>query len=157
MKNINIFILRKAWYFILGKMNSLYSRMLCCKFGWLWPCCSREDFQKSSMYFYYVAIISLGNGWGPFAWIKLNTLYPRMFCSKSGWNWQVDLEKKKIWKVYDDNADDNDDGQGTRFDQNCSLELSWSKNGVQWTSLCAAIHLTRLSMILLHCINATYT
>ena len=39
------------------------------------------------MYFRYFVIISPWKRVGPFIWIKLNPLHPRMHCDKFGWNW----------------------------------------------------------------------
>ena len=75
------------------------------------------------MYFY----LPLEKG-GPFIWINLNSLHPKMFVPSLVEIDPVVLEKKmKMWKVYDNNNndannDDNDDGQQTNFDQKSSLE-----------------------------------
>ena len=39
------------------------------------------------MYFHYFVIISLWKWAGPFIWINVNPLHPRMLCAKFGWNW----------------------------------------------------------------------
>ena len=39
------------------------------------------------MFFRYFLIISPWKRAGPFIWISLNPLYPRMLCAKFGWNW----------------------------------------------------------------------
>ena len=50
-----------------------------------------------------------------------------MVCTKFGWNWPSGsrYEDFKMWKVYDnDAADDDDDGQRTNFEQKTLLEPS---------------------------------
>ena len=39
------------------------------------------------MYFGYFVIISPWKRAGPFIWTNLNPFYPRMHCTKFGWNW----------------------------------------------------------------------
>ena len=39
------------------------------------------------MYFHYFVIISPWKRAWPFIWTNLNSLHPRMFCAKFGWNW----------------------------------------------------------------------
>ena len=39
------------------------------------------------MYFHYFVIISPWKRAGPFIWINLNPLHPRMLCAKFDWNW----------------------------------------------------------------------
>ena len=46
-----------------------------------------EDFLILSIYFWYFVIISPQKRVGPFIWLKLNPLHPRMLCAKFGWNW----------------------------------------------------------------------
>ena len=91
---------------------------------WFW----RRFYKKFLMYFCYFVIISPWKKEGPFICTKLNSLHPRMLCTKFGWNCPLVLEKKKkMWKVYDnDNYDDTAadyDGQQTNCDQKSSLEL----------------------------------
>ena len=55
----------------------------------------------------------------------LNPLHPRMLLAKFGCFGPVVLEKKmKMWKVYDNNNDNNNEGHWTNFDQKSSLEPS---------------------------------
>ena len=59
----------------LYKVDPLYSRMLCTKFGWYWLRGSgEEDFLISSMYFRYFVIIYPWKRAGPFIWTNLNPL-----------------------------------------------------------------------------------
>ena len=82
---------RIYWFSIWTNLNPLPPRMLCAKFGWNWPSGSgEEDFLISSMYFHYFVIISPWKRAGPFMWINLNPLHPRMHCAKFGWNWLSD-------------------------------------------------------------------
>ena len=74
------------------KLNLIYPRMLCTKFGWNWQSGSGEEhFKILSMYFslfhYYLSLEKTG----PFIWTHLNPFYSRMLCSKSGWNWPSDF------------------------------------------------------------------
>ena len=93
LKFVNVFSLfcnylplEKVGLFIWTNLNSIHQRMHCAKFGWNWPSCSGEDFQISSMYFRYFVMISLWKRAWPFIWTNLNPLFPRMLCSKFGWN-----------------------------------------------------------------------
>mgnify|MGYP003684358579 CR=1 FL=1 len=80
--------MRNYFFFIWRNLNPLHPRMLCAKFGWSWISGSgEEDFLISSIYFHYFVIISPMERAGPFIWINLNALYPRMLCAKFGWNW----------------------------------------------------------------------
>ena len=57
------------------------------KFGWKWPCGSREeDFYNSSMYFCYFVISPWKRKW-PFIWKNFNPFHPRKLCAKFGCNW----------------------------------------------------------------------
>ena len=47
----------------------------------------KRNFLISSMYFRYFVIISPWKRAGPFIWINLNPLHPRMLCAKFSWNW----------------------------------------------------------------------
>ena len=71
----------------------------------------KKIFQILLMHFRYFVIISPWKTTGPFIWTELTSLCPRMLCDKFGWNWRaVVLEKRmKMWKVYDD--ENNDNGQ----------------------------------------------
>ena len=69
---------RKMWPFISKRLNPLYPRILCSKFGRNWPSGSWvKNFFKSSMYTLYVPIISPWNNAWPLNWTNLNSLYPR--------------------------------------------------------------------------------
>ena len=92
---------RRAWLFILKKnLNFLYPRMLYARFGWNWPCNTEvENFQIFSIYFNYFAIIS---PWGrvlAFICTNLNSIYPRMLCTKFGWNWSSSF-KERIFEYF---------------------------------------------------------
>ena len=53
---------------------------------WFW----RRRFLKILlMYFPYFVIISSWKRSGPFIWIKLGLIHPRMLCAKFGWNWAI--------------------------------------------------------------------
>ena len=41
----------------------------------------------SSVLFCYFVIIYPWKRAGPFIWTNLNSIHPRMFCAKFGWNW----------------------------------------------------------------------
>ena len=91
-KYFHYFVIISPWKrvgpFIWINLNPLHPRMLCAKFGWNWPCGSREeDFLISSMYFRYFVIISPWKKVGPFTWSNLDPLHPRMLCAKFGRNW----------------------------------------------------------------------
>ena len=64
-----------------------------------------------------------------FIWKNLNPLHPRMLCAKFGEIGQVVLEKMKIWKVYDNDDDDNGDGQILISKAHLILRLRWAKRG----------------------------
>ena len=54
----NYLPLEKSGALHLNKLESLFPRMLCAKFGWNWPSGSREeDFLISSMFFYAILYI----------------------------------------------------------------------------------------------------
>ena len=80
--------LRKVWPFIWTILNPLHTMIPCAKFGWNWLSGSgKEDFWKSSIYFYYFPIISpLGRAWF-FIWTNLNPLHQGILCAKFGRNW----------------------------------------------------------------------
>ena len=64
-------------------LSPFHLRMLYAKFGWNWPNGSaEEDFHISSMYFCSFVIISPSKKAGPFIWMTLNPLHPRMPCAK---------------------------------------------------------------------------
>ena len=49
----------------------------------------------------YFVIISPWKRMGPFIWINLNPLHPRMFCAKFGWNWPGGSgEEDVFWICY---------------------------------------------------------
>ena len=51
---------------------------------------------------------------GPFIWIYLSPLYPRILCAKFSWNWlpvSGSGEEDEMCKVYDNIEDDKDEGQ----------------------------------------------
>ena len=72
--------------FIWKNLNPLHPRILFAKYGWNWLSGSGGDFLISSLYFHYFVIISPRKKVGPFIWINLNPLHPRMFCANFGWN-----------------------------------------------------------------------
>ena len=90
----------------------------------------KKIFKYLSMYFCYFVIISSWKRAGPFIWTNLNPFFPRMLCAKFDWTWPSGSgEKMKMWKVYDNNTDndaiDDNDGQRTIFDQKSSL--TWAQ------------------------------
>ena len=81
-------------YFFWTKMNSLYPRTFCEKFGWNWPRSSiEEDFKISSVYFRYIVIISAWKWAWHFIWTILNILNAKMLCASFGWSWPSGSEK----------------------------------------------------------------
>ena len=73
--------------FIWTNLISLYTMMLCAKFGWNWPSRSgEEDFKIFWIEIYYFVTISPWSRAWPFIWTNLNPLYPRMLCAKFGKN-----------------------------------------------------------------------
>ena len=79
---------KRAEAFIWTNLNPLQPMIHCAKFGWKWPGgFGGEDFLISSMYFRYFVIISPWKRAGPFIWINLNLLHPKMLRAKTGWNW----------------------------------------------------------------------
>ena len=84
-------------------LSPFHLRMLYAKFGWNWPNGSaEEDFHISSMYFCSFVIISPSKKAGPFIWMTLNPLHPRMPCAKLLWNWPSGSweEDFHIWLMY---------------------------------------------------------
>ena len=72
----------------LNKLQSLHPNMLSAKFGWKWLSSSGEEELKILlMQFRYFVIISPWKEDGPFIWINMYSLHPRMLCVKFGWNW----------------------------------------------------------------------
>ena len=49
------------------------------------------------MYFHYFIIISPWKRAGPFIWINLNPLHPRMLCAKLSWNWLRGSGEEDFW------------------------------------------------------------
>ena len=97
--------------------------MLCAKFGWNWLSGSGEDFLN------FVNVFSLFRNNLPLrkgGALHLNNLespLPKDLVASLVEIGPVVLEKKvKMWKVYDNN--NNDDGQRTNIDQKSSLEPS---------------------------------
>ena len=112
--------LEKSGPFIWTNLNPLHLSMLCAKFDWKWPSGFGEDFLNLSMYFCYIVIISPWKGWA------LSYEHQGCFLPSLVEIGPVVLEKKmKMWKVYDNN-DNDDDGQRINFDQK-SLRLMWAK------------------------------
>ena len=75
------------WFLIWTNLNPPHPWMHCAKFGWNWHSGSgEEDFLISSMYFSFFVISSPWKRTGTFIWTNLNSLHPRMFCDKFGWN-----------------------------------------------------------------------
>ena len=128
--------MRIYFFFIWRNLNPLHPRMLCAKFGWSWISGSgEEDFLISSIYFHYFVIISPWERAGPFIWINLNALYPRMLCAKFGWNWpsgsgEEDENVKSLRKRRRTTTTDN--GQILIRKAHLSLWLRWAKKGLMW-------------------------
>jgi hypothetical protein len=60
----------------------------------LWPSGSWEEgFQMAQTYFCIFVIISHLKRNRPFIWTNLNSLYPKMICTKFDWNWLVGSEE----------------------------------------------------------------
>ena len=104
------------------------------------PMILEKIFKVSLIYFRYVLLSPLGKGWGPSfeqTWIYFTKECSVLSLAKIG---PVALEeKKKIWKVYKD--DDNNDGQPTNCDQN--LLLRWAKkhmNTKRYMSIIKTMH-----------------
>ena len=63
-------------------------QMLCAKFAWNLPSISREYFWS-----FQIDVFLLCHHYHPlekcmaFIWTNLNCLYPRILCTKFGWNW----------------------------------------------------------------------
>ena len=97
---------KRAGTFVWTNLNSLYSRMLCVKFGGKLPSGpGEEDFLISSMYFRYFVIISLWKRAGSFVCINMNPHQPRMLYAKFGWycpsgSWEED-ENVKVHRQMD--------------------------------------------------------
>ena len=72
------------------------------KLSWNWSSGSEEDdilvSLISFMYFCNFITISAWKRAGPF---------PKMLCTKFGWNWPSASGKKKMWEVYDKTTKDN--------------------------------------------------
>ena len=80
---------KKVGHFIWKKMSPHHPRMYGAKFGWNWPNGSGEEvffLLFRQCFFRYFVIISPWKRTGFFIWINLNTLHPKMLCSKFGWN-----------------------------------------------------------------------
>ena len=97
-----IYFIGIKWFFIWTNMNSRHLRKLCTKFSWNWLNGSDEDFQISSVYFHYFAIISpwKRKGWGlsfEQIWITITQgcFVPNLVEIAS-----VVLEKMKVWIDY---------------------------------------------------------
>ena len=72
---------KRVGAFIWTNLNSLHPRMHCAKFCWNRPSGSGEEyFLISSMYFFYLVIISPWKRAGSFIWTNLYPLHPRMHC-----------------------------------------------------------------------------
>ena len=76
----------EGWPFIWTNLYPLHPRIFLAKFGWNWLSGSGEVFLISSMYFHYFGIIAPWKRAGPFIWINLNSLLPRMIRVMFGWN-----------------------------------------------------------------------
>ena len=108
--------------------------MLCAKYNWYWPTGSgEEDFKNSSMYFRYFVIISPWKRTGPFIWTNWIPFTQVCFVLSLVEIGPMVLEKKKkIWKVFNDD-DNNDDGQRTNCDpkSTVSLWLIWANRRIR--------------------------
>ena len=76
---------KRLWPFNWINLNPLYQRWLCTKFNWKCSSDSGEDFWIPSMYFRLLCnFLSPWKRVGPFIWTNLNSLQPRILCSKFG-------------------------------------------------------------------------
>ena len=124
--------LEKDGAFYLNKLESHLSnwRLLCTRFGWSWPTDSGADLRFRAycvflcLSFRCFVMILLRKGRGPS--FEQTWIYFTQGCFVPSFveNGLLVLEKKKMWKVYDNYADDanDDDEQQTNFDQKSSLE-----------------------------------
>ena len=105
--NFRHFVIFFPWKMRGLHLNSLHPKMLCAKFGWNWPSGSgEEDFQILSMHFRYFVFISTWKRPESFIWIPI---IQGCFAPSLVEIGPVVLENKmKMWKVYDNNDDDND-------------------------------------------------
>ena len=69
--------------FLLGK--TFHPRILCAKFGWIWPSCSGEE--VFCIDFRYFVITS-----------PLNPLHPKMLCVQFSWKWPSGPGSRKFIK-----------------------------------------------------------
>ena len=96
------FVIISPWIgaapFIWTNLNTLHPRMHCAKFGWNWPCGSKEE-----DFFNFVNVFSLFRNYLPlekdsaFIWTNLNPLHPRILCDKFCWN-DLMIQERKIFK-----------------------------------------------------------
>ena len=90
---------RRAWFFIFKKNWFSYPRMLYARFGWNWHWSTEVEKNSNKIYFYYFAVISPWGRMWAFICIYLNFIYPRMLCTKFGWNWPSSF-KERIFKYF---------------------------------------------------------
>ena len=77
----------------------------CAKYGWNWTSCSGEDFVNVILLFRNYLPLEKG---GPLIWTNLNLFTKGCFVLSLVEIGPVVMEKKiKIWKVYDNNDNDN--------------------------------------------------
>ena len=115
----------------LKKLESLSSKDACAKINWNWLSglvLEKRNFLISSMYFPYFVIISPWKRAGPFIWIKLSPLHPRMLCAKFGWNWPSSSgEENENVKSLQTDRQTIDDGRQVIRKAHLSFQLRWAK------------------------------
>ena len=121
------FPLKKAGPIYWINLNPCHPKMLCAKLGGNWPTGSGGDF-----FFFFIKVFSLfrsnlllGRGGA----LHLNKLeYQGYFMPSSAEIGPVVLEKKKMWKVYNDDTTDN--GQIVLRKAHLNLWLRWAKTSL---------------------------
>ena len=89
------------------------------------------------MYFCYFVIICPWKRAGPFIWINLNPLHPRMLCAKFGWNWLW----RRRWK-YEKFTDRQTDRQTP--DDRWSEKLTWAFSSGELKKKTSPLHFIEL-------------
>jgi hypothetical protein len=67
-----------------------FCKELACKSELFWWIGASEEFFNDPILFCIFVIISPFNWTWPFIWKISNSIYPRMYCTKSDWNWPAD-------------------------------------------------------------------
>ena len=120
---------KRVWPFIWTNLNTLHLVMLCANLIWNGPCCSGEDFWMPFMYFHNIAIIST---WKGSILLHLMSTSLKCFVSSLVVTGPVILMVKfKLWKVHDNNNEDNFNNRQILIRKAClSLQLRRAKNGI---------------------------